>query len=128
MGLDMYFYTTTIDNVDTTTPSNIEVKVEPQEEMFYYRKHNRLNGWLENLYKAKDGEYDEFNCCRLLLTKDDLKLLRSDITHNRLRDASGFFWGDTDVTSEVKKEYNRMIRALLLEIENGKIVYFTPSY
>ncbi len=54
MGLDMYLH-----------------KRPKGEEIGYWRKHNRLHGWMEHLWE-KRGNTGVFNCVDLLLDNDDL--------------------------------------------------------
>ena len=57
MGLDMMVYRTSEhiqDYVDFDEP-------EDAEEVFYWRKHPNLHGWMEKLYYEKDGEDQEFS-------------------------------------------------------------------
>ena len=61
MGLDMYLH-----------------KRPKGEEIGYWRKHNRLHGWMEHLWE-KRGNTAEFNCVDLLLDNDDLNQLQKDI-------------------------------------------------
>ena len=53
MGLDQYLY-----------------KRPKSKEIGYWRKHNRLQGWMQNLYENKGGD-GTFNCVDLDLTMDD---------------------------------------------------------
>lgn len=85
------------------------------EEIAYWRKHNRLQGWMEDLWKGKkeekanrpiedkfiDGldEVDDnddgvFNCEEVTITAEDLDLLEEDINNRNLPETDGFFYGD----------------------------------
>jgi len=70
-----------------------------------WRKHNRLQGWMENLweekgrpnYKPSEEKNDfsgDFNCVELPLTRADLHVLEADIRNFELPESNGFFWGD----------------------------------
>ena len=59
------------------------------DEIAYWRKHNRLQGWMEDLYYAKGGVAESFNCVEVELTLEDLDALGEVINH---RD---FFGGDS---------------------------------
>jgi hypothetical protein len=50
MGLDMYALTTSenIPAVNFKDPKDIE-------ELYYWRKHPNLHGWMEALYRLKGG-------------------------------------------------------------------------
>jgi hypothetical protein len=84
MGLDQYAF---------AAESLTAVKEQAtRSEFAYWRKHNRLQGWMENLYKSKGGK-DEFNCTPLELTEADLKTLEHDIKGQTLPSTQGFFFG-----------------------------------
>lgn len=89
MGLDQYAY---------STDSNDE-----QVELAYWRKHNRLQGWMEQLWEDKgrpfQGELDnnplgDFNCVPLELTESDLDALEDDVCEKALPETGGFFFGN----------------------------------
>ena len=88
MGLDQYAYAQ---------------EGEEKEELAYWRKHNRLQGWMEELWQDKgrpyDGELDEnpmgdFNCVPVELTLSDLEQLEAHIVHKQLPETGGFFFGN----------------------------------
>ena len=62
MGLDQYAYAKTSEDS------------EEQEELAYWRKHNRLHGWMEDLYRDKGNAVEHeafgnsFNCVEVELT------------------------------------------------------------
>ena len=66
-------------------------------EIAYWRKHNRLQGFMEELWieqeAGEDGNTEDFNCVDLELTEKDLnKLEKAVITYN-LPETGGFFFG-----------------------------------
>jgi hypothetical protein len=66
-------------------------------EIAYWRKHNRLQGFMEALWveqeAGEDGNTEDFNCVDLELTEEDLnKLEKAVITYN-LPQTGGFFFG-----------------------------------
>ena len=67
MGLDQYAYV-----------SNNGKHDDDSRDIFYWRKHNRLHGWMEQLYRTKGGN-KEFNCADVELTLEDIELLESTI-------------------------------------------------
>jgi hypothetical protein len=91
MGLDMYAYTTNkaIPAVDFTRP-------EDAEELCYWRKHPNLHGWMEQLYRSKGGEAEQFNCVGVRLDLADLDALEQAINDNSLPETHGFFFGVSD--------------------------------
>ena len=71
-------------------------KVSPEGErvdLAYWRKHNRLQGWMEERYTEKGGE-GEFNCVDLELTEEDIDDLEVAIDDKGLPATGGFFFGD----------------------------------
>ena len=94
MGLDMYAYA----RPPRKRNSDEDVSICD------WRKHNRLQGWMENLwenkgrpnYKPSEEENDfsgDFNCVELPLTRADLYDLQDDIVNFNLPEAEGFFFG-----------------------------------
>ena len=87
MGLDQYAYAE---------------NGEEQEELAYWRKHNRLQGWMEQLWhdKGKPNNHNEpnpmgeFNCIPVQLSLSDLEQLEAHIVDKKLPETAGFFFGD----------------------------------
>lgn len=79
MGLDQYAYRVKEDGERT--------------EIAYWRKHNRLQGWMENLYTKKGGT-EEFNCVDVELGWEDVIQLEQDIANRSLPHTGGFFFGN----------------------------------
>lgn len=75
-----------------------------EEHVAEWRKHNRLHGWMEDLWKDKgrpyNGSLDDvednsmFNCIPVELTLEDLDQLEEDINAKVLPETGGFFFGD----------------------------------
>ena len=61
-------------------------------ELAYWRKHNRLQGWMEDLYIKKGGT-EEFNCVDVELGWEDIMQLAKDIDSRHLPETGGFFFG-----------------------------------
>ena len=88
MGLDQYAYHRRRGDLP-----------EHKEEICYWRKHNRLEGWMEELYRRKTGDMEEsFNCKELELTVEDLDQLEATILDRNLPATKGFFFGDDSYT------------------------------
>lgn len=87
MGLDQYAYA---------------VKGEEEVPLADWRKHNRLQGWMEQLWEDKgrpnpktDGApMGDFNCVPLELTEEDLDNLADAIENFELPETGGFFFGN----------------------------------
>jgi hypothetical protein len=91
MGLDQYAY------ARPPRKRNSEDDVQIGE----WRKHNRLQGWMQQLWENKGcpnaqtegDEMGDFNCVELQLDKHDLDNLEYAINNFELPEANGFFWG-----------------------------------
>jgi hypothetical protein len=88
MGLDQYAYTR-------------KPKSKEQQEIAYWRKHNALQGWMEKLWRDKEGQ-GEFNCVEVILTHEDLRELENDLVVNNLPETNGFFFGSDSRLDEYK--------------------------
>ena len=133
MGLDQYAY---------ATPQG----TDEQEELSYWRKHNRLHGWMEQLWEDKGRpnftEADsqamgDFNCVPMELTESDIEQLEAHVTNKALPETGGFFFGDDSFgwTTEDGEEYGKndyhyketdlkFIEDALKAISDGKKVYY----
>ena len=88
MGLDQYAY---------------RIKEGQGFEIAYWRKHNRLQGWMENLWVEKgmpNPQKDEagnpiyeFNCVDLEIDWEDIIQLTEAIDNRNLPATAGFFFG-----------------------------------
>lgn len=65
---------------------------EKDKELHYWRKHNALQGWMENLWESRGGTGD-FNCQDVYLNEEDLDKLEADVKAQKLPETSGFFYG-----------------------------------
>lgn len=91
MGLDQYAY---------ARPPR-KRNSDDDEQICEWRKHNRLQGWMQQLWhnkgcpnrKDEGNEFGDFNCVELQLTRADLYALEDDIINFELPESSGFFWG-----------------------------------
>ncbi|MFZ1745876.1 MAG: hypothetical protein WAU17_08145 [Nitrospirales bacterium] len=93
MGLDMYAF------ARTRKPRKpVDFDMSGAEEIHYWRKHPDLHGWMEELYRAKGGKADSFNCVPVVLTHEDLDELARAIGSFELPDTTGFFFGESDGT------------------------------
>jgi len=121
MGLDMYAFAVSKENsIDqfTIAPDS------DNEELQYWRKHHDLHGWMEQLYRAKGGTKESFNCVPLQLTVEDLNQLQSDLLGEKLPQTQGFFFGDNPPDLESLKEDLMFIQKCRDAIEDGKTVYY----
>ena len=98
MGLDQYAYTR---YANEDSDCNVELA--------YWRKHNRLQGWMEQLWEDKGrpfyGELDDnpmgnFNCVELEITLSDLEQLEAHVQNKTMPETGGFFFGDDSFSWE----------------------------
>ncbi len=92
MGLDQFAYRRL---PDEDSDGNITISE--------WRKHNRLQGWMEQLWEDKGRpnfeEADsqamgDFNCVELEITLSDLEQLEAHVENKSMPETSGFFFGD----------------------------------
>ncbi len=90
MGLDQYAY------------ASSELKSEDREEIAYWRKHNRLHGWMEKLWEDKGRPHfdsltnplGDFNCQPVELNLADIEQLEAHVENKALPETGGFFFGN----------------------------------
>jgi hypothetical protein len=114
MGLDQY--------AEVRKPN----EEEPQE-IAYWRKHNRLQGWMEQLFFEKGGT-GEFNLQEVKLTLEDLDQLEATINDHQLPETGGFFFG-SDSYEHYDEDYKETDEKFIADareaIEAGFEVYYT---
>jgi|TARA_R110000823_G_C15717457_1_gene478248 hypothetical protein len=106
MGLDQYAYKR---DADEDEDGNITIAE--------WRKHNRLQGWMEDLWEDKGRPYEgnlddinplgigtDFNCIPVELTLSDIEQLEAHITNKTLPETGGFFFG-ADSYEEYEEYY-----------------------
>ena len=112
MGLDQYAHKVKRTYAPTTKTSTVRTT-----EFFYWRKHNALHGWMENLHNSRStgGEdrrtpqgyemsSDDFNGVAVRLEEKDLDKLEQDVMTFNLPQTAGFFFGADSVGDEDQKE------------------------
>ena len=103
--------------------SDIAENADP-EEIFYWRKHHDLHGWMERLYREKGGTEESFNCVKVRLTKEDLERLASDVIGNKLPQTTGFFFGNNPPNSDSIAQDMEFIGKALAATLQGDVVYY----
>jgi hypothetical protein len=91
MGLDQFAY---------ARPPR-KRKSDNDQQIYCWRKHNRLQGWMEQLWESKgrpnpnrvDDIDGTFNCVELALERADIDNLEYAINNFELPQSNGFFWG-----------------------------------
>ena len=125
MGLDMFAWRVKAEDV----VGEFEVAKDEEgfskiEEIFYWRKHHDLHGWMENLYRAKGGDKEPFNCVKVRLTDTDLDNLMIDVMNKKLPATRGFFFGDNPQDDESVMNDLKFITLAKQAIREGDAVYY----
>ena len=124
MGLDMYAWRVKAeDAIDDFTIAKNEDGAKVTE-MYYWRKHHDLHGWMERLYYKKGGEASSFNCVPIRLTEEDLLALELDIKSNHLPSTTGFFFGNNPPDAESAAEDMKFVTEARDAIKAGDAVYY----
>ena len=134
MGLDQYAYAKTSEESE-------------QEELAYWRKHNRLHGWMEQLWEDKgrpnfskgidEQPMGDFNCVPVELNLSDIEQLEAHIENKALPQTGGFFfgsdsfdWEDEDGNPPAEGDYYykeadlEFIELARKAIQEGKKVFY----
>lgn len=122
MGLDMFAFKT---KVKPAQEVDFEVDSEESEEIKYWRKHPNLHGWMENLYRHKNGKEEWFNCVNVQLNEEELHRLAACIIDENLPETEGFFFGQSYNNEEEKAEDLEFVKEALKAVEEGYTVYYT---
>lgn len=120
MGLDMYAYKT---GAKLTESVDFSEQNMTSEEIYYWRKHPNLHGWMEQLYYDKGGKAGTFNCVNVELDMQDLEVLKEVIENDELPQTGGFFFGQTDGTE--KEGDLEFVETAMKAIEEGYSVYYS---
>ena len=121
MGLDMYAFVVPASGAK----DDFEVDTEFKKELAYWRKHNALHAWMENLYREKGGDAPSFNCIPVRLTEEDLNQLIKDAKAQLLKSKEGFFWGSQyNYDEEYARQDIDFAYKALAEIAKGYAVYY----
>ena len=120
MGLDQYAYTR-------------ETAESEPIELAQWRKHNRLQGWMEEKFHQQDTKYlfdgsgEEFNCVELELKSSDLKESEDVILNKSLPMTGGFFFGN-DSYEDYEQYHKKIDMKFLVDarkaFQQGKKVYY----
>lgn len=121
-------------------------------EIAYWRKHNRLQGYMENLYfkkiedeknnKSLEDRFldaldelpeknDIFNCVDLILDMNDILEIEKAIKNRELPETSGFFFGNDsydDYNDYYKDTDITFIEEAKKALNEGYVVFYTCSW
>jgi hypothetical protein len=126
MGLDMYAWVVSKDDAvdDLTIRTEADGRTEEMSELYYWRKHHDLHGWMERLYRNKGGDKQSFNCCPVRLHENDLNALEFDLLNNMLPKTQGYFFGTNPPDDESLKDDLKFIELARDAIKDGNAVYY----
>ena len=119
MGLDQYAY--------TRAPEQKPEDVSPQ---FVWRKHSKLQEFMEQLFVERTGRNDtDLNCGELPLTAEDIANLEGLISKNGLPESPGGFFYGHQFQDEAAEEYREQDLEFCAwaqaEIAQGAAVYYS---
>jgi len=131
MGLDQYAYKR---DADEDEDGNITIAE--------WRKHNRLQGWMEDLWEDKgrpnwekedeqEGSFGAFNGVLVELTLSDIEQFEAHVTNKTLPETGGFFFGSDSY--EEYEEYHKetdlqFIKDARKALGDGKKVSYDSSW
>lgn len=119
MGLDQNFFSR--DGIEIDPNGNLLDR--GGEEVHYWRKHNRLQGWFEREYRNQGGE-GEFNTAEVNVTEDVLNRLEKDIKDSALPETRGFFFGSDSYQRYDAENDLEAIEKARRELAKGRQVYY----
>lgn len=100
-------------------------------EVAYWRKHNRLQGWMENLWRKNGGGGELFNGVDVELTLEDMDRLETAINDETMPETIGFFFGP-DSYGNYGEEYKstdlKFIEDGRRAINADKKLYYSSSW
>lgn len=126
MGLDMFVWRVAANDAmdDLTIRAEKDGREQELQELWYWRKHHDLHGWMEKLYRNKGGTAESFNCVPVRLYTHDLDALQFDLLDGSLPQTTGFFFGDNPPDDESLKNDLKFIQAARDAIAAGDAVYY----
>jgi hypothetical protein len=116
MGLDQYVF-----EVPPNHPPD-----ELVNELFYWRKHADLQGWMEQLWRTKTNppEDESMNCQQVSLTLEDI--LQLELVYDQLPYTTGFFFGTSNkFSNHDTASFIKLAKASLL---NGNKLFYTADW
>ena len=131
MGLDQYAHTIN-KKIDFDQVYSDEYK--PQRDGFVWRKHARLQTFMQNVFYQRNPNAEEFNgSAELELDSAIIKKLREEVKngyHNSFCDG-GFFWGhqfQEESVKEYEKQDLEFCDWVLTELDKGNKVVYSCSW
>jgi hypothetical protein len=112
MGLDSYAYI--IENSFVISDVDFHVDQNYLNQLYYWRKHHDLHGWMERLYIAKGGQNPQFNLSGLSLNSADLDALEKAVNAGDPPETLGFCFSHSHKSQlDDDREFIRKARGAL---------------
>jgi hypothetical protein len=119
MGLDQY---ANLYRAEDAAGVKVDIEAAMAAPLYYWRKHPNLQGWMEQLYRAKGGKGKQFNTNTVRLDKEDLDALEQAVAMGGLPETTGFFFGESEPEhAEQDREFLKLARAAIAE---GYVVFY----
>lgn len=119
MGLDQY---ANIFRAEDAAGESVDIEAEQVAPLYYWRKHPNLQGWMEQLYRAKGGKGKSFNGKTVRLDSEDLDALERVVEAGGLPETTGFFFGES--RPEHADEDRVFIKLARAAIAQGYVVFY----
>ena len=131
MGLDQYAH---IRNQKIDFDKVYSDDYKPQRDGFVWRKHARLQTFMQNKFFERNPKVGvDFNCEELIIDKKIVEELRQEIKsgYHQSFCEGGFFWGhqwQEEAVKEYKKRDLEFCDWVLTEMEKGNQVVYSCSW
>ena len=129
MGLDQNAYINATETSEKDAEGKTWVSINSDRD-FYWRKHSRLQEFMEKLWEQKTGESAvELNCSNLELTLDDIQALWEAVQNNFAEHEcqGGFFYGhqfqEESVKEHMEYDHQFVTAARQAMAEGTQVVY-----
>ena len=131
MGLDQYAYINAQKEVTHDPDTNREIVDVMCENEYVWRKHARLQEFMERLWTKKTGrDAGELNCNHMALSKSDLEELKKTIEDSYIdcESPGGFFYGHQHQQEQMEEYYEHdmeFVTRALKAVEKGETVLYS---
>ena len=131
MGLDQYAH---IRNKKIDFDKVYSDDYKPQRDGFVWRKHARLQTFMQNKFFERNPKASvDFNCEELIIDKKIIEELRQEIKsgYHQSFCEGGFFWGhqfQEEAVKEYQKQDLEFCDWVLTELEKGNKVVYSCSW
>jgi len=123
MGLDMYVMKTKV-----KPATKVDFEWGNDHELYYWRKHPNLHGWMEQLYRKNNGEDESFNGSCVALSDIDIDALEAALATNALPSTTGFFFGSSYGDERERQRDLDFIAQAKEALADGWYVYYASSW